>query len=244
MTRAVAAMEPLWAPGTTVAYHAYTYGWLAGEVLRRIDGAGRCVDAIVAATLREPEFFLGLPAAHDHRVVELVAMQAREREDPGLFRRAIPPHLDTGPEVYGRTDVRRACLPGAGAISTALALARIYDRLSRAAPGSWTARASSIWDERHDAVMGRQVPRGLGFWVSGSTRSPQPPPLHGEPGRFGHPGAGGSIAWADASLGAGFAVLRNRLTPDGWKDPSMQRIVGAAIAAARLARGQSREATP
>jgi CubicO group peptidase (beta-lactamase class C family) len=90
--------------------------------------------------------------------------------------------------------------------------------------------------------MGREVPRGLGYWVSGSTRSPQPLPLSGESGRFGHPGAGGSIAWADAGLGAGFAVLRNRLTPEGWKDPSMRRIVGAAVAAAGVVRGW--EASP
>jgi hypothetical protein len=69
-------------------------------------------------------------------------------------------------------------------------------------------------------------------------------PLHGETGRFGHPGAGGSIAWADAGLGAGFAVLRNRLTPDGWRDASIQRIAGAAIAAADRWRRQPREASP
>jgi CubicO group peptidase (beta-lactamase class C family) len=234
MVTAVAALEPLWEPGRQVAYHAYTYGWLAGEVLRRVDGSGRGVDAIVRGLVgdqaRADGIHLGVPAEREHHVVDLVAMAARGRPDAALFRRAIPGHLDTTPEVYGRSDVRRACLPGAGAVGTALGLARVYDRLSRA--GGWTARGTRVWDERHDAVMGRAVPRGLGFWVSGSHRSPQPVPLDGGPGRFGHPGAGGSIAWADAELGAGFAVLRNRLTPDGWRDDSMRRIAGAAIAAA------------
>ncbi|MQA17746.1 MAG: serine hydrolase, partial [Pseudonocardiaceae bacterium] len=116
---------------------------------------------------------------------------------------------------------------------TALALARVYDWLTRATPAGWTARGASIWEERPDAVVGRAVPRGLGFWVSGSTRAPQSAPLDGAHGRFGHPGAGGSIAWADVDLGAGFAVLRNRLTPEGWRDPSLQRIVAATVAAIR-----------
>jgi len=235
MVAAVAALEPLWAPGSTVGYHAYTYGWLAGEVLRRIDGGQRGADAVVRSLVTAPDIFLGVPAAEEHRIVELVAMTGPEREDPGLYRRAIPEHLDTGPEVYGRSDVRRACLPGAGAVGTALSLARVYDRLSRAEAGTWTARATAIWDERHDMVTGRPVPRGLGFWVSGSTRSPQAVPLDGAPGRFGHPGAGGSIAWADRDLGAGFAVLRNRLSPQGWRDLSMQRLTRAVIDAVRRA---------
>jgi CubicO group peptidase (beta-lactamase class C family) len=168
-------------------------------------------------------------------------MTGRDRADPGLYRRAIPEQLDTGPEVYGRSDVRRACLPGAGAVGTALALARVYDRLSRAEAGSWTARATTIWDERHDMVTGRPVPRGLGFWVSGSTRSPQEVPLNGGRGRFGHPGAGGSIAWADGDLCAGFAVLRNKLSPEGWRDPSMQRLTGAVIDAVRRAPDRSED---
>lgn len=237
MVAAVAALPALWPPGSQVAYHAYTYGWLAGEVLRRIDGSGCSVDAIVRRLVLTPsgveDVWLGVPSDQEHRIVDLVGMRGRERADAALYRRAIPEHLDTGPEVYGRSDVRRACLPGAGAVGTAVALARVYDRLTRVTPASWTARGTSIWEERKDAVVGRAVPRGLGFWVSGSSRSPQPAPLDGAYGRFGHPGAGGSIAWGDVELGAGFAVLRNRLTPEGWRDPSMQRIVRAAIAAAR-----------
>lgn len=237
MVAGVAALSPLWPPGSQVAYHAYTYGWLAGEVLRRIDGSGCGVDAIVRRLVLAPaateDVWLGVPATHEHRIVDLVGMRGRERADAELYRQAIPEHLDTGPEVYGRSDVRRACLPGAGGVGTAIALARVYDRLARATPASWMARGASIWEERPDAVVGRPVPRGLGFWVSGSTRSPQSAPLDGAPGRFGHPGAGGSIAWADVDLGAGFAVLRNRLTPEGWRDPSLQRIVNATVTAIR-----------
>jgi CubicO group peptidase (beta-lactamase class C family) len=230
MVKAVAALEPLWPPGTQVAYHAYTFGWLAGEVVRRCVGTADVADAargLVCDTTTQDGFYLGVPADQEHRVVDLSAVPARGREDTELFRRSLPAHLDTGPEVYGRSDVRRAPLPGAGGLANAISMARIYDQIVHADPASWLRRGTMLWDERPDAVVGRAVPRGLGFWVSGSQVAPQEKPLHGGPGRFGHPGAGGSIAWGDHEAGVGIAILHNRLTPDGWRDRSIRRVVDA-----------------
>jgi CubicO group peptidase (beta-lactamase class C family) len=246
MTEAVAALTPRWEPGTQVAYHAYTFGWLAGEVLRRATGkaasAAGVVEAVrqsVAAPAGTDDFLLGVPLERHASIVDLVGVAGRAHDADSLYRSAIPVHLDTGPEVYGRSDVRQAVLPGAGAHATATALARIYDWLARQDPDSWITRGQAVWEGRFDAVVGRPVGRGLGFWVSGSTAA-QGPPLDGGPGRFGHPGAGGTIAWGDRELGAGFAVTRNRLTPLGWNDPSVRRLVAAAYVAARRALGVAR----
>jgi CubicO group peptidase (beta-lactamase class C family) len=238
MVRALAAMAPMWEPGSRVGYHAYTYGWLAGQALKLAAGTGEDVATLVRRLACEPagatDFWLGIPADVEDRVVSLVAMEvAAPRQDMGLFRLAIPAHLDTSPEVYGRSDVRQACLPGAGGIGTAAAMARIYGRLAVLDHRSWARRAGQVWEQRTDTVTGRAVARGLGFWVSGSTEAPLGPPLDGGPGRFGHPGAGGSIAWADADLGAGFAITRSRMTALGWNDPSIVALVEAAYSAVR-----------
>ncbi len=69
MVEALAAQEPFWKPGTAHGYHAVTYGWLVGEVVRRI--TGRSIGAYFAEEIAGPlgvEFWIGLPEEHEHRV--------------------------------------------------------------------------------------------------------------------------------------------------------------------------------
>ena len=71
---ALAAMAPNWPPGSVCVYHPMTYGFLAGELVRRVDG--RSVGRFVAEEIAEPldmAFWFGLPEAQDHRVAELSA---------------------------------------------------------------------------------------------------------------------------------------------------------------------------
>jgi CubicO group peptidase (beta-lactamase class C family) len=241
MVHAIEAMAPLWEPGRRAGYHAYTFGWLAGQPLAIAAGTGEDVGTLVRRLACAPagadDFWIGLPADLEDRVVSLVAMEAiAPRADMELFRLAIPANLDTGPEVFGRSDVRQACLPGAGGIGTALAMARIYARLAVMDARTWGRRAGLVWEQRADTVTGRAMARGLGFWVSGSYEAPLGKPLHGGPGRFGHPGAGGSIAWGDSDLGAGFAITRSRMTALGWNDPNVVALIEAAYSAIRIYR--------
>ena len=255
MVTAMEAETPLWGPGSAVGYHAYTYGWLVGETLRRAAGerhedAGTVIRRLACLPAGTDDFWLGLPDSEHHRVVTLYRHGARSAEGP-LRRGAIPADLDTGQEVFGRPEVRRAVLPGAGGIGTARSLALVYDRLAclasdavatpepdRGALGRQLLESTAVCEERTDIVLGTPVPRGLGFYVSGSVRSPQEAPLEGPHGRFGHPGAGGSIAWGDQELRAGFAVLRNRMTPLGWNDPVVRRLATAASDAVRSLRSE------
>ena len=72
MTRALAEQEPWWQPGTEHGYHALTYGWLVGELVRRVSGmgVGRYVREHIAAPLGA-EFWIGLPEELDARTAEL-----------------------------------------------------------------------------------------------------------------------------------------------------------------------------
>jgi CubicO group peptidase (beta-lactamase class C family) len=85
---ALAAQVPLWEPGTAHGYHALTYGWLVGEVVRRI--TGRSLGTYFAEEIAGPlglEFWIGLPEAQEHRVSPIVAGGApggkSEREAQG-----------------------------------------------------------------------------------------------------------------------------------------------------------------
>ena len=77
MTEALAAETPGWEPGSRSGYHAMTYGFLVGEVLRRVDG--RTLGAFFQGEVAEPlgaDFWIGLPAAEDVRVAEMVPPSA------------------------------------------------------------------------------------------------------------------------------------------------------------------------
>jgi CubicO group peptidase (beta-lactamase class C family) len=153
---ALAAMTPVWEPGTAHGYHAVTYGWLVGEVLRRI--TGRSVGAFFAEEVAAPldlEFWIGLPDAQQARVAPLTNRGLR----PGSPAPAVDVHLDDeglgglvetieqllGPDshlvkalggstalplvgdgVFNKHEVRAAELPAANGVTNARSLARMY----------------------------------------------------------------------------------------------------------------------
>jgi CubicO group peptidase (beta-lactamase class C family) len=79
VAEALAASAPLWEPGTRHGYHAVTYGWLVGEVVRRV--SGRSLGQFFAEEVAGPlglEFWIGLPEEHHDRVVPILPMEMPE----------------------------------------------------------------------------------------------------------------------------------------------------------------------
>ncbi|UDY34202.1 serine hydrolase domain-containing protein [Dermatobacter hominis] len=77
VTAALAASPPVWEPGTGYGYHAVTFGWLVGEVVRRV--AGTDIGSFVRTELVEPlglDLWIGLPPEQEHRVAPLVPASA------------------------------------------------------------------------------------------------------------------------------------------------------------------------
>src|SRR5204862_323569 len=73
MTAALARQKPWWEPGTQFGYHGVTYGWLVGEVIRRV--SGKSVGAYFRDEIGDPlglDFFIGLPASEDARCAEVI----------------------------------------------------------------------------------------------------------------------------------------------------------------------------
>ncbi|MFE2095532.1 serine hydrolase domain-containing protein [Streptomyces sp. PTD9-10] len=241
---AVAAQAPVWEPGTDHGYHAQTYSWLTGELVRRI--TGRPVGTWVADELAAPagaDLWLGLPEAERARVgrvgpVEAPltsgALKTRPKRsvseayaDPdSLTRRAfaaITPLPDENAPAY-----RAAALPASNGIATADGLARFYGSLIGEVDGGTRlftpgtvelARAEQSAGPDRILVVGTRF--GLGYMLHGSAS-----PLLSA-GSFGHPGRGGALAFADPESGVSFGYVTNGFRKSVTADPRAQALVRA-----------------
>ena len=247
---ALAKQAPLWEPDTRHGYHAVTYGWLVGEVLRRV--TGRSVGRYLAEELCAPlglDLWIGLPAGEEHRVSrlvppgpvrvsreELAAMPPEQLErlramaDPGsLMQRALNP--TDPPFSFNRPELHAAELPAANGIGTARSLARLYAATIGEVDGirvldeGTVASATVEQSTGPDAVLALDTRFGSGFFL------PSPfSPLMG-PRSFGHAGAGGSLAFADPDAGVGFAYVMNQMQQGLSADPRPASLVNALQAA-------------
>jgi CubicO group peptidase (beta-lactamase class C family) len=237
---ALAAMRPDWPPGSRHGYHIRSFGWLVGELIRRQGGqsAGAAWREQIAGPLRL-DAWIGLPAAEHGRCARLIPPDPAE---PTLADQFGPDSLSgrafTGPSglfrydgMWRQPEVLSAELPSSGGVGTAAALARMYAACAGPVDGirllSDTAIAAAAVPQSAgpDAVLGVDTTFGLGYMVG-----PSLPPACG-PRAFGHPGAGGSLAFADPDAGLGFGYITNRMLP-GDRDPRAGNLVAAAYHAA------------
>jgi CubicO group peptidase (beta-lactamase class C family) len=227
MTGALAAEAPWWTPGEHHGYHAITFGWLVGEVVRRISGKslGTFFRDEVAAPLGL-DFHIGLAEKDDVRCASLTSIDEGEggqrivaavMKDPaGLVSRAFANPPSSVTPGHARTRAwRGAEIPAANGHGTARSLAHAYGALGnggvvdgyRLLSPEGVARCGSPQSEGLDLVLGVPTRFGLGYMMS------QPANVAGRigpnPHAFGHPGAGGSIAFCDPDAGMGFAYVMN-----------------------------------
>jgi CubicO group peptidase (beta-lactamase class C family) len=237
MTTALAAEPLLWKPGEAAGYHAYTYGWLLGEPLRRALGIeeppGGAIRSVVTERFGQSDFWIGLPEELGSRVVTL-GWSGPPMSTDGLRGRALPGNLAPGQEMFGRPEVRQSVHLGAGGIATASAVAGIYDVLvgtvhDGSRYGAVLGDAVRVHRRDTDRVLGAEVSRGLGFRVGDPGNLQQAFPFDAPSQTFGHPGAGGSVAWGDLATRAGLAVNRVGLTARGYADPAVRDVAVALL---------------
>jgi CubicO group peptidase (beta-lactamase class C family) len=206
---AVARQKPLWAPGTAHGYHAQTFGWMLGEIVRRITGKtiGRFYADEIASRLGI-DFWIGLPPQHRDRVATSYdsRLPARLRGSDELLLRArggwTTHHMNL-------PAAREAEIPSSNGIGTAHAIARHYAALigevggARILEPQTLAAACEIQSDGPDHVLRAHTRCGLGFAL--------PPSLGVPSGRrsFGHPGWGGSLGFADPDAGVAFGYAPN-----------------------------------
>ncbi len=224
----VAGGAPAWEPGTAVGYHAVTFGWIVGGIVRGV--TGRHMSEVMRTEIGEPlgvadEFFLGIPTSPDvvSRLTTLAIVAAGDGlpipEDSPFFA-AMPKPMWV---YFNEMEMRTACMPGANGHFTARALARMYGALANGGTIGETSLVSPnaiktmqiLRTAEIDRVLGRAIRRGAGFTFGGLS-----PNLAGDlvPGllgpseeAFGHGGAGGSVGFADPTIGLGVAVTLNKM---------------------------------
>jgi CubicO group peptidase (beta-lactamase class C family) len=250
VTSRLAATAPHFEPGSTHGYHALTYGWLAGELVRRASGMsiGEFVRRNIAGPLGV-EFWIGLPAEHDHRVAHLMAHPlpvfppeiARfmlDHSGPGsLGEKALSLNGAFGQGAFNRPEVRAAQIPGANGIGNARALATIYAATIGEVNGvrliseeTRQLAATSVTPEGEpDVILGHPTVFGKGYMLD-STRN-----NYGGPGGFGHDGAGGSVACAVPSRGLAVSYVMNTMMTTYDGDPRREAYINAAVRCADAA---------
>jgi CubicO group peptidase (beta-lactamase class C family) len=246
MCEVLARTEPWWEPGTASGYHSITFGFLVGEVIRRI--TGRSVGTFFRQEIAEPlgaDFFIGLPAEEHHRVADLIVPPGGAR--PGIPTGAHPSvqrmhNPSIGDDVVNSTRWRRAEIPAANGHGTARSLARVYGALANGGQidGVRIVSAASIERMREpqpegvDLFIGHAL-GGIAFrWNLGFMPNLMGIVYGPNPRAFGHTGHGGSVAMCDPEAQLSVAYVMNAMqvaSPDNPPDTRSVALVHAAFAA-------------
>lgn len=237
IARRLAAATPAWAPGTQHGYHAMTYGWLLGELVRRVTGAtlGQNLRRRVAEPLGL-DLWLGLPEAHHGRVAEvrkpppvdvpeILALQQMVADPAGLPGQALVAMHGTNVMdeietlMNGNATVLKAELGGSNGVATTAALARMYAVLAAAANGdeslvsAATVKAFSAEQAMGpDAVLVVPARWSLGYQLPVQLDGVHLYPFGPSEGVFGHHGFGGQFGFADPDRNVAVAMTRNHLS--------------------------------
>jgi CubicO group peptidase (beta-lactamase class C family) len=252
ITARLADTEPEWPIGSAHGYHALTYGWLAGELVRRVDPQGRSLGAFVRDEICAPvgaEFHIGLPEHLEPRVSPMIGgLGGGDDVDPQV-RQMMEMFMGPGTKggralslngafagdgTFNRRDVHAAEIPAANGITTARSVARIYAATIGAVDGvrlvdeAVLARATAqvTPDGEPDECLLVPTAFAMGFMVPSSLVQ------YAGPGSFGHPGAGGSVAFAQPSRHLAMAYVMNTMAANLANDQRAARLVEAAAAAA------------
>lgn len=231
----IAAAQPMWPPGTASGYHAVTYGFIAGEIFRRVDGRslGAALREDVAGPL-DLDLWIGLPQSEDHRVADLE--RPRGLPDFGAVNEARKAAFMTRWAAPGPRDAaewRRAEFPSSNGHATAASLARLMSAL--AGDGTLDGRtilspatiAQASKERIHgpDLVMPYDMSWGAGFMRNAGQD------MYG-PGQatFGHSGWGGSCLFADPEGRVAGAYVMTRQSALLLGDPRPRRLIETAYA--------------
>lgn len=218
----LATQEPYWVPGENTAYHGWTYGYLVGEIIRRVSGKtiGQFLQDEIAGPLGA-EVYIGLPEDKDPAAATLYGPK---------IEHGTPPNMDELPEFViramsnpvmeaespNRREWRAAEMPATCGYASGEGLAKIYNVLAGGGrAGGTTLMSSETLDKMTETVSDR-VDVLLGapaFWANGVINNNLS--LYGpNPKAFGYSGWGGSFGCADRDNHLAIGFVCNQMGPD------------------------------
>ncbi len=253
IVEALAAQKPYWEPGTQHGYHAVSYGYLVGELVRRI--TGKTIGTFFAEEIAGPldaEFYIGLPSSEEPRVSKLITMELgmndEQREmfknfdlntldesvrelvkafmDPNsLSARAL--NLSRPAIDFNDPAAHAAEIPAAAGICTARGLARFYAGLIGEVDGVRILDDATIETATTEQSVGKDaiLMKETRFGLGFFLKSEFAPMIG--PRSFGHDGAGGSMGFADPDAGVAFGYVMNKMQVNLSADPRPLALVEA-----------------
>lgn len=248
MIHALERQTPVWEPGTAHGYHAVTYGYLVGEVVRRI--TGRSIGTYFRDEVAEPlglDFWIGLPAAVEPRVAGLIGgLSSSGGVNADIDPQALAELAAlVGPEsklgkalsgggafshdgIFNTRAVHAAEIPAAGGIGDARSIARMYAACVGEVDGIRLLTPEQLADATTQRSVGPDIvilnldlQFGLGFIVPSTLLQ------LGGPRSFGHFGMGGSAGWADPEAELGFGYVMNKMELGLAGDPRSYGLIKA-----------------
>lgn len=230
LSAALAELAPLWPPGEAHGYHPLTWGYIAGELVERLDG--RSLGTVLREDVADPagiDFHIGLPVAEHERCAEIKrppaapdfgALNAATRA-AFLTKWAAP---DRGGAIWRQTEI-----PSANGHGTAPAIAALYGIYAHggALAGEQIVPAATFAELTTRRVIGQDLV--LPFvteFAAGVMRNNLG--LYGpNPDTLAHSGWGGSMGLGDPVLGLSAAYVMNRQSPHLQGDPRARRLIAA-----------------
>lgn len=209
MCREIAALEPMFPVGERTAYHSLNYGYIVGEILRRVDGRtiAQFLQEEICRPLGTDGAWLGVP---DSELARVAVLTDGPPVPPEYAARMVgEPAGSRVAEYFNRREFQQASIPGSGGIFSARGLARHYAMLAnwgeldgaRVLSEKAIRAGIELQSFEMDEIYKVRVRRALGYRRGADTG-----PL-ASPDAFGHLGGGGSFGYADPArkLGIGFA---------------------------------------
>lgn len=228
----LAAMAPMWPPGTASGYHPVTVGYIVGEIFRRVDG--RSLGAAFRQDIGEPyglDLWIGLPDGVEARLAELERPRALPEfgEINAPTRAAFLAPWSSAAGKAG-TDYRRMEVPSTNGYATAEALAKLLGALANDGwlDGGEILSPALIAEASRERIFGQDLVLPFVMsWAAGFMRNAPNYPWGPGEQTFGHSGWGGACAFADPQRKLGGAYVMNRQGVALMGDPRPRRLIDA-----------------
>ena len=244
MVHMMEGLTPLWEPGEQNGYHAINYGWLVGELIRRIDGRHICdfLAEEIVGPLELDGCYMGTPKSEHGRVAPVQSGMAEM--DDSVISQFLPPDSIAWKalspdgnitEFVNSPEGMSTCGPAFSGTFTARSLAKIYALMERGGEldgvrllkPDTLEKATTVQNDRADLVIFFPIRWRLGFMSGGGDFSPAGP----NPDAYGHAGFGGSIGMADPKAELSIAIVLDRLEIDLLGGDRIRKVINAAVAA-------------
>jgi len=217
MAKRLAKMTPIWEPGTASGYHSMTFGWLVGELVKRV--SGKSIGVILKDEITSPrniDFHIGLPESEHERCAEMIPMKRKERDSNIKIEVSDAQRATSlGPnnlKHQNSKEWKEAEIPAANGQGSAQALAKFYSLVLPKNPDLKILKDETIEKMTKTQIEYRDLVLAVVTkWAAGFIMNKHKVIYGPVSDSFGHSGWGGSCAFGDPKNRLGVSYVMNQM---------------------------------